>query len=171
MSTEPKWLSAEERATWVQLSAVLTLLPATLDSQLRRDADLTLFEYYVLAMLSEAPDRTLRMSALASQTSATLSRLSHVVTRLGDRGLVDRFTCPEDGRATNVRLTALGWTRLQEAAPRHVATVREHVIDALTPGQVTQLSKITTALLTRLDPDGAMTATNIKSPSRSAAPA
>jgi DNA-binding MarR family transcriptional regulator len=156
VSTEPRWLSEKERATWVQLSAVLTLLPAALDSQLRRDADLTLFEYYVLAMLSEAPDRTLRMSTLASQTNATLSRLSHVVTRLTDRGLVDRYSCPEDGRATNARLTALGWARLQEAAPKHVATVRDHVIDALTPRQVGQLSAITAALLGSLDPDGAM---------------
>jgi DNA-binding MarR family transcriptional regulator len=169
VSTEPKWLSERERATWVQLSAVLTLLPATLDSQLRRDADLTLFEYYVLAMLSEAPERTLRMSALAGQTNATLSRLSHVVTRLGDRGLVDRFTCPEDGRATNARLTALGWARLQEAAPKHVATVREHVIDALTPRQVGQLSAITTALLSSLDPDGAMTPTADALPSSATA--
>ena len=153
---EPKWLSEDERATWVQLSAVLTLLPATLDSQLRRDADLTLFEYYVLAMLSEAPDRTLRMSALASQTNATLSRLSHVVTRLAERGLVDRYTCPEDGRANNVHLTDSGWAKVQEGAPGHVATVRKLVFDTLTPVQVADLAAITTALLTRLDPDGEM---------------
>jgi DNA-binding MarR family transcriptional regulator len=156
VSTEPKWLSAPERATWMQLSAVLTMLPAALDSQLRRDADLTLFEYYVLAMLSEAPERTLRMSALATRTNATLSRLSHVVTRLAERGLVDRYSCPEDGRATNARLTALGWARVQKAAPNHVATVRDHVIDALTPRQVGQLSAITAALLSSLDPDGTM---------------
>src|SRR3954462_12498221 len=92
----PKWLSAEERAVWVRLSAVLELLPGVLDSQLRRDAGLTYFEYYLLAMLSEAPDRTLRMTALAQRTNATLPRLSHVVRRLEDRGLVTRFPCPED---------------------------------------------------------------------------
>ena len=156
MTTHTEWLTAEERAAWVQLSAVLELLPGALDCQLRRDADLTYFGYYVLAMLSEAPDRTLRMSALAAQTNATLSRLSHVVSRLEERGLVERFTCPDDGRATNVRLTEAGWAKVQASAPGHVATVREHVIDALTPEQVDQLATITAALLTRLDPDGAM---------------
>ena len=156
MTTHTKWLTAEERAAWVQLSAVLELLPGALDSQLRRDADLTYFGYYVLEMLSEAPDRTLRMSALAAQANASLSRLSHVVSRLEDRGLVERFTCREDGRATNVQLTEAGWTKVQESAPGHVATVREHVIDTLTAEQVDQLATITAALLTRLDPDGTM---------------
>jgi DNA-binding MarR family transcriptional regulator len=154
---ETTWLSEDERAAWVRLAAVLELLPGVLDSQLRRDADLTLFEYYVLAMLSEAPGTTLRMTALAERTNATLPRLSHVVRRLADRGLVDRFPCPDDGRATNVRLTAPGWTKVRESAPDHVATVRQNVIDALTPKQVGQLAEIAQALLTRLDPDGAMT--------------
>jgi len=157
MSTDTKWLSETEHTTWVHLSAMLELLPAVLDSQLRRDADLTYFEYYVLAMLSEAPERTLRMSTLAAQTSATLSRLSHVVKRLGDRGLVERYCCPEDGRATNAQLTDSGWSALRDAAPRHVTTVREHVLDPLTPEQVDQLGVITAALLTRLDPDARMT--------------
>ena len=104
-----------------------------LDSQLRRDADLTHFEYFVLAMLSEAPDRTLRMTALAQRTNATLPRLSHVVRRLEDRGLVERFPCPEDGRATNARLTEAGWDAVVAAAPGHVDTVRHHVIDAAHP--------------------------------------
>ena len=154
---EPKWLSEDERAAWVQLAAVTELLPGVLDSQLRRDADLTFYEYYVLAMLSEAPERTLQMTALAARTNATLSRLSHVVTRLADRGLVERFTCPEDRPATNARLTATGWAKVQESAPGHVVTVREHVIDRLTVDQIRQLSAITRALLTSLDPDGNLT--------------
>ena len=77
-----RWLDDDERAAWVRLAAVLELLPGVLDSQLRRDAQLTHFEYFVLAMLSEAPDRTLRMTHLAGQTNATLPRLSHVVKRL-----------------------------------------------------------------------------------------
>jgi DNA-binding MarR family transcriptional regulator len=157
MTTPTKWLTEDEHTAWVQLSAVLELLPGALDCQLRRDADLTYFGYYVLAMLSEARDRTLRMSALAAQTNATLSRLSHVISRLEDRGLVERFACPEDGRATNARLTATGWAKVQESAPEHVTTVRELVIDTLTPEQVDQLTAITAALLTRLDPDGDMT--------------
>lgn len=139
---------------WVRLAAVLELLPGVLDSQLRRDAELTHFEYYVMAMLSEAPKRTLRMTALAQRTNATLPRLSHVVKRLEDRGIVERFPCPEDARATNARLTAEGWKKIRATAPGHVATVRRHVIDVLTPEQITQLADITGAILESVDPDG-----------------
>ena len=128
-----------------------------MDSQLRTESGLTHFEYFVLAMLSEAPERTLRMTALAQRTNATLPRLSHVVRRLEERGLVERFPCPEDGRATNARLTPAGWDEVVAAAPGHVATVRRHVLDALTPSQVAQLRDIGDALLSRLDPDGRMT--------------
>ena len=154
---DTRWLTQEERAAWVRLAAMVELLPGVLDSQLRRDAELTNFDYYVLAMLSEAPSRTLRMTALAGQTNATLPRLSHVVKRLEDRGLVERFPCPQDGRATNARLTAAGWRKVVAAAPGHVEAVREHVIDALTPEQIGQLTEIADAVLTRLDPDGTMT--------------
>lgn len=153
-----KWLTKDQLAAWVRLVAVVELLPGVLDSQLRRDASLTSFEYYVIAMLSEAPSRTLRMTALAAQTNATLPRLSHVVQRLEDRGLVARVSCPEDRRATNAQLTTEGWQKVREAAPGHVATVREHVIDALTPEQITQLTAITDAILQRLDPSETMTA-------------
>ena len=155
---EPRWLEEDERAAWLRLVAVTELLPGILDGQLRRESGLTHFEYYVLAMLSEAPDRTLRMTALAQRTNATLPRLSHVVQRLEARGLVERFPCPEDGRATNARLTEQGWAAVVEAAPGHVAAVRHHVLDPLTPEQVDQLTRIGDALLTRLDPDGRMNA-------------
>lgn len=152
------WLGPQEMATWVRLAAVLELLPGVLDSQLRRDADMTHFEYYALAMLSEAPGRTLRVTALARQTNATLPRLSHVLRRLEERGLVERRPCPEDARATNVRLTSPGWAAVSGAAPGHVATVRQHVIDALTPEQVVQLRGIADAILGRVDPDARMSA-------------
>ena len=105
-------------------------------------------------MLSEAPERTLRMTALAQRTNATLPRLSHVVQRLEARELVQRLPCPEDGRATNALLTEQGWAAVVEAAPGHVAAVRRHALDALTPEQVEQLTHIGDALLTRLDPEG-----------------
>jgi DNA-binding MarR family transcriptional regulator len=153
------WLDRDELAAWVRLVAVLELLPGVLDGQLRRDADLMHFEYFVLAMLSEAPDRTLRMTELARQTNATLPRLSHVVRRLEVRGLVERFPCPDNRRATNARLTPQGRATVRAAAPGHVANVRRHVIDALTPEQLTQLTAIGDALLGRLDPSGDMVAT------------
>jgi DNA-binding MarR family transcriptional regulator len=150
---EPRWLDEAERAAWLRLIAVVELLPSALDTQLRRDSQLTHFDYYVLAMLSESPERTLRMTALALRTNATLPRLSHVVRRLEERGLVERFPCPQDGRATNARLTAQGWDAVVAAAPGHVDTVRRHVFDPLTPVQVGQLREICDALLPALDPD------------------
>jgi DNA-binding MarR family transcriptional regulator len=154
---ETKWLDDAERDAWLRLVAVVELLPSTLDAQLRRESGMTHFEYFVLAMLSEAPERTLRMTGLAMRTNATLPRLSHVVRRLEDRGLVERFPCPEDGRATNARLTDAGWDAVVAAAPGHVMTVRSNVLDPLTDEQVGQLRDIAGALLTRLDPTGRMT--------------
>ena len=156
MDTE--WLDDQEISAWLRLMAVVELLPGVLDAQLRRDAALSHFDYQVLAMLSEAPERTLRMTALASLTSATLPRLSHVVGRLEARGLVQRRPCAEDRRATNASLTAEGWSKVVETAPGHVSTVRHHVIDALDHTQVRQLRDICESILQRIDPDGARTA-------------
>lgn len=153
---ETRWLDETQRAAWVKFIAVVELLPGVLESQLRRDSGLTHFEYFVLAMLSEAPDHTLRMTALADRVNATLPRLSHVMQRLEGRALVERTPCPEDGRATNARLTDTGWATVVEAAPGHVETVRAFVIDALSAQQVHQLDTIMTALLKRLDPDDRM---------------
>ena len=87
--TEPHWLTADERAAWLRFVAVLQLLPAALDTQLNRDEQLTHFEYFCLAMLSEAPERTLRMTALAARTNATLPRLSRVIAGLESAGAQD----------------------------------------------------------------------------------
>ena len=154
MDTE--WLSTPEQQTWRRLAAVLELLPGALDSQLVREAGLTHFDYFTLAMLSEAPARTLRMTALAAGTNATLARLSNVVRRLEGRGLVRREPCPEDGRATNVVLTDEGWDKVVSTAPGHVETVRRLVFDALGKTQVAQLGAICELLLGRLDPDRRM---------------
>ena len=156
--TEVRWLNTDERATWLRLVAVLGLLPAALEAQLHRDEGLTLFEYLCLAMLSETPERTLRMTALAARTNATLPRLSRVISGLERSGLVVREPCPEDGRATNAVLTAAGWDKIVQAAPGHVTAVRELVFDAMTPAQVAQLARICERLLTRLDPGGRMLA-------------
>jgi DNA-binding MarR family transcriptional regulator len=165
-----RWLDADELIAWKRLVAVIELVPSVLDAQLRRDSGLTHFDYLVLAMLSEAPDRTLRMTGLAQLTNATLTRLSHVVRRLEDRGLVSRFPCRDDGRATNARLTDDGLAALTDAAPGHVATVRASVFDALTHGQVAELSQIADALLRRLRPDAAVGAPSPRRPDRGSTP-
>jgi len=153
-----RWLSDDELQAWVRLIAVVELLPGQLEQQLRRDSGLTHFEYYVMAMLSEAPGRRLRMTVLAARANATLSRLSHVVSRLEARGLVERAPCADDGRATNALLTVAGWDVVVGAAPGHVENVRRLVMDALSEEQAGQLREIAGAVLERLDPEGAMTA-------------
>ena len=152
MAVEPRWLSPAEREAWLGLIGVVELLPGALDGQLQHDAGVSHFEYMVLAMLSEAPDHTLRMTALAAQTNSTLPRLSHVVTRLENRGLVERIPCPQDKRATNAHLTDAGWQHIRATAPGHVAAARELVIDSLSAAQIEQLRDITASILSRLDP-------------------
>lgn len=150
----PRWLRRKELTAWLRLAAVVELLPGVLDAQLTRDANLTHFDYFTLAMLSEAPGRTLRMTTLAAQTHATLPRLSRVIARLEHSGYVRRTPSAEDRRATNANLTEAGSRKVEDAAPGHVSTVREVVIDTLSPTQVAQLSDICERLLTKLDPGG-----------------
>ena len=155
---EQEWLTEDQLAAWVRLAALVELLPGVLDTQLRRDADLTNFEYYVLAMLSESPRRTLRMTGSRHRPTPPCRVSPTWCNGWRHRGLVDRFPCPQDRRATNARLTDAGWSKVQQSAPGHVANVRRHVMDALTPDQVAQLADITEAILQRLDPHGTMTA-------------
>ena len=158
------WLTDEQRLAWVRFAAVLELLPRSLDAQLERDEQLSHFDYYCLAMLSESPRRTLRMTALAQMTNATLPRLSRVMNRLEDAAYVRREPCPGDRRATNVVLTDEGWAKVVRAAPGHVRHVRRLVVDALEPEQVEQLSAISAQLLTVLDPDQKMMASALHPP-------
>lgn len=158
--SEKKWLTSDELVAWVRFVAVLQLFPPALDAQLERDADLTHFEYFTLAMLSEAPNRTLRMTVLAGHTNATLARLSRVVSNLEARGFAQRMPCPEDRRATNVALTDAGWRKVVATAPGHVNLVRSVVIDTLTADELAQLSVISARLLGKLDPEGKMAASD-----------
>lgn len=149
------WLTPEQRLAWLDLVRVLTRLPATLDARLEHDAGLSFFEYHVLSMLSEVPGRTLRMSRLAQLTSASLSRLSNVAKRLEARGLLRREPDPDDGRATRAVLTDTGMATVEQAAPGHVTTVRELVVDALEPAQLAALRAANERILDHLDPTAA----------------
>ena len=148
---EPGWLSADEQNAWRQLAALLTRLPAALDGQLQRDSQLTHFGYFVLAMLSEAPDRSLRMNELATRANSSLSRLSHGVTRLVAQGFVRRHRACDDGRGQVAVLTDAGFAKLEAAAPGHVAAVRTLVFDPLTPEQVCALGTLGRVLLEQVD--------------------
>lgn len=145
-------MTEAESAAWLNLVTVLELLPPALDAQLRRDADLTHFEFVVLSVLRFEPDRAMRMTALAAAVAATAPRLSHVVTRLEARGLVERAPVPGDRRGSDVTLTAEGRRVLVRATPGHVATVRRLVFDALDEQQVAALGDIAGSIARGLDP-------------------
>jgi DNA-binding MarR family transcriptional regulator len=147
-----RWLEEDELASWMALAALVFKLPGVLDYQLQRDSGLSHFEYLVLAGLSESPGRSRRMSDLAGFANGSLSRLSHVVKRLEQRGFVERRPADDDGRITVATITDAGYDVLVDAAPGHVATVREFVIDALTPEQLAQLKTIADQILAKLDP-------------------
>jgi len=149
--TGVEWLTADELDSWLSVVRLMTWLPWSIDQQLQRDSKLGMVEYQVLAMLSESPGRTKRMSSLAEVTNASLSRLSRVVTRLEERGLVHREPDPTDGRFTNAILTEDGFRALAEAAPGHLAHVRSLVIDVLSPEQLRRLGRDADRILSRID--------------------
>ncbi len=149
---ETPWLTAAEQTAWMSLVGVLIRLPQALDAPLQRDHGLSHFEYAVLSGLSEAPDRTLRMSELAGITEGSLSRLSQVVTRLERRGWVQRTPDPADGRYTLATLTAEGWETVVAVAPSHAAEVRRLVFDPLTQRQVGQVADISSRIMRGIDP-------------------
>jgi DNA-binding MarR family transcriptional regulator len=149
------WLTAAELDSWLSVVRLMTWLPWSIDQQLRRDSNLAIVEYQVLARLSNQPGRTLRMSSLADLANASLSRLSHLVTRLEARGLVRREPDPEDGRFTNAILTDKGYQILAEAAPGHVAHVRSLVIDVLSPEQLRRLGRDADRIVSRIDTSAA----------------
>ena len=146
-----RWLTDDEQQAWIALARALIKVPVALDAQLQRDAQLSYFEYLVLSWLSMAPDRTQRMSELASLVSSSLSRLSHVARRLETQGWLTRRPDPTDGRYTLATLTEDGWRKVVAAAPGHVDAVRRVVLDPLTKAQVTQLREVSNRIAQAAD--------------------
>lgn len=151
--TEVPWLTAREIRSWLALSALMEALPPALTGQLRRDAGINSFDYMVMAGLSEAPDRAALMSDLAALVAGSISRLSHALTRMEDRGWVVRRPFHEDGRQTQVLLTDAGTAVVVAAAPGHVRTVRELVVDPLGPQQMDELGVLVTQVLEVVNPE------------------
>ena len=156
-NTEPRWLNVQERAAWLSLLSVMTLLPGALEGALQREAKLSLFEYNILAMLSEAQTEAqteaqmLPMSELAARTSASLSRLSHVAKKLQARGLVERSVHAEDARVTEASITESGMELIRALAPLHVESVRASVFDQLSTKDAADLARIGRKLVQGLD--------------------
>jgi DNA-binding MarR family transcriptional regulator len=151
-SAETRWLSDREQLAWRTLLTACQTLFGAVDSQLLRDSDIPHGYYEVLVRLSEAPGRALRMTQLAEASTSSKSRLSHAVARLEERGWVRRMDCPTDRRGQIAQLTDEGYAALAAAAPGHVEQVRRSLIDRLTPEQLEQLLRISTAILAGADP-------------------
>ena len=158
-----RWLDPDEQRAWRAYLSATQLLHAQLDRELQRDSGIPHAYYEILVRLSEAPDRVLRMSELASAAESSRSRLSHAVARLEEAGWVLRESCPTDRRGSFARLTDDGFAALDAAAPAHVASVRRHLIDQLTPEQVRQLREISEAVLNGMRAGSAET-TNASGP-------
>lgn len=137
-----RWLSPAEQRAWRSYVSASSLLEDTIDRQLQAEAGMPHLYYSILAMLSEAPDRRLRMTELAEILKITRSRLTYAVTRLENDGAVRREGCPTDKRGHVAALTDEGMALLERTAPGHVETVRSAVFDHLTAEQVGQLEEI-----------------------------
>ena len=136
MSSVPS-LSDQEQRHWRAYLEVTARLFDRVNRDLQESHNLSLADYEVLATLAEAPDRRLRMTTLAEHTHSSKSRLSHAVTRLERTGLVRRVNCPTDKRGWFAELTDLGRQRLEQAAPDHVRSVRDNLVDVLTGAEFT----------------------------------
>jgi DNA-binding MarR family transcriptional regulator len=145
--TTTRWLTDDEQQTWRAFIAMQRKIRETLERQLQADAGMPMTYYIILAMLSEAPDRTLRMSELATVAGTSQSQLSHAATRLEDAGWIERRRCRDDRRGYLATLTDAGFEVLKSTAPSHVESVRAVLFDALTPQQVKDLHAISDAVL------------------------
>ncbi len=156
-TTNTRWLTAEEQRIWRSFLGACQSLLGAVDAELIRDAGMPLGYYEILVRLSEAPDRALRMTQLATASTYSKSRLSHAVARLEERGWVERRDCPTDRRGQIAQLTDDGMAVLEASAPGHVDQVRRSLIDVLTPEQVRQLGEICAAVIAAAAPGEAAT--------------
>jgi DNA-binding MarR family transcriptional regulator len=148
-----RWLDDEQQRTWRAWLTASELVPRVLDAQLQRDAGISHAAYIVLAMLSESPTRSRRMSDLARRANQSQSRLSHTVARLEERGWVRRERATEDRRGNRAVLTDAGWDVVVAVAPGHVDAVRESIFGPLTPEQTRVLGDALQAIVEKIDPD------------------
>lgn len=159
-----KWLDPVEQRAWRAIVALMTRLPGALDTQLQRESGVTHFEYWVLTLLSEEPGHRLQMSDLAHKANASLSRLSHVVSKLERMGWAER-SATVGRRGVQAVLTDDGYHKVVEAAPGYLDAVRRFVFDGLEPEQTAQLAELSELLADHLtDALGRSSGTNQEDP-------
>jgi DNA-binding MarR family transcriptional regulator len=149
-----KWLTPQEQQAWRAWLDASRLLNAELSRELNESHGLSLADYEILVQLSEADDRRMRLSELADRTFSSRSRLSHQIDRMEKAGLVAREACTGDARGFWAVLTDTGWKKIVAAAPDHVADVRRHLVDQLTPVEFQQLGNSCRIVVNHLDAQG-----------------
>jgi DNA-binding MarR family transcriptional regulator len=145
--TQTRWLSAQEQTHWRALVTAITLLNRQLNADMLAAHDLSMDDYAILAMLSEAPDDRLRFGELADILRVPKAHITYRFRRLEKQGLVTREACPTDARGAFAVLTTQGRERIVEAAPSHVDSVRAHVLDHLSPGQLEAMGEAMRAIV------------------------
>jgi DNA-binding MarR family transcriptional regulator len=140
------WLSEPEMLAWRSFIQCSTGLLALLDNELQAEHALSLGDYEVMAILSDASDHAIRMSELAGRLHLSPSGITRRIDGLVKGGLVERRPCPSDRRGSNAVLTPLGMKTLRNAAPTHVRGVREHFVDRLTAEQLAELASALSAI-------------------------
>jgi DNA-binding MarR family transcriptional regulator len=143
---ETCWLNEREQRAWRAFLLASQLLMDQLDRELQDEAGIPRAYYAIMVVLSEQPERALRMTEIADRLRFSKSRLTHAIGRLEERGWVERAACPTDRRGAHAVLTEAGQTALVAAAPTHVAGVRRHLFERLTAEQVEQLRVIGDAI-------------------------
>ena len=149
---ETEWLTEGQQRSWRAFLNGSAWLQEALNRDLEERGGMSLNEYEILVRLSEDPNGRVRMSHLADQLVHSRSRLTHTVARMQRRGWVDRAPCSDDGRGVEAVLTDAGRQVLVETAPAHVASVRAHLVDVLSPAQLEALGEIFTIIANRLHP-------------------
>lgn len=152
MTTEVQWLDDHEQRVWRQWLRLNSTLTARLARQMLEESGLSLPDFEVLVRLSESPEHRIRVVALADGLRWERSRLSHHLTRMEKRALVQRQECPQDRRGAYVVITPAGLSALDGAAPAHVRQVRCAVFDVLSDQELGLLDQLTAKLLSGLDP-------------------
>jgi DNA-binding MarR family transcriptional regulator len=132
---EPRWLSEDEQRSWRAYLHGARILEVALDADLTAHG-MSLSEYEIISMLSEAVDGRMRMSALADLVVQSRSRVTHTASRLEGRGLVVREPSTEDGRGVELVLTPAGRATIEELSRVHVESVRQHFVDLVEPDQL-----------------------------------
>jgi DNA-binding MarR family transcriptional regulator len=153
--TDTAWLTECESRAWRAFVLATQLLMDQLDHELQEEVGIPHAYYAILEVLSEQPERALRMTEIADRLRFSKSRLTHAIGRLEERDWVQRAACPTDRRGAYAAMTEAGLQALSAAAPAHVAGVRRHVFDRLTPEQVEQLRAIGEAIAAPLVADQA----------------